>query len=528
MRYAIISDIHANLPALEAVIQDCVRQGVKQIICLGDTVGYGPNPVETLSRIREVSSSIIQGNHDAAICGTLDTSLFNEFAKSIVLKHREELSHEDLDYLRELPLILEADTFICVHGSYLQPQEFYYVSTELEAQYTFQALPRHCHLLFVGHTHIPGVFELQSDNTILHHSPEIMTLQDSSRYIINPGAVGFSRDVNRQATYVIYETDTHQIFFKSVDYSLLAYRRSVIDKDYPLDRYWFLRDINEHDAPVNEPPPSEMEEGMRAIPDHNTAPTPTENRTATIQNEALLEAHHIALAQVQQIKAKNKRLSTLLIVTLCIIIVGIFVIIVFIYMPQKQSFSTQIDESNHSIAFLQEDTYDENETYFIDDLLSSRNLLPSIPIFREHTGKLTGWHYTAQSGSEINTYREIGKNGFTITSSNKENAVTLDSPLITWDTRNGINRIQSHLMVTFQEGTIGFITYDLLQYKPEGNTEVLHTSSSSPADLKRTIKSDRHFTFILKRDTSSVRLSFTFYIKGSVSLYALSLEPLEK
>lgn len=126
MRIAFIADVHANLPALEAVIADAREHGATHLLCLGDIVGYGPQPVETLKRIREVASGVILGNHDAAAAELLDLTIFNHFAKETAERAILALDDEAKAYLRGLPNMLEVKNIACAHGCFEAPETYRY------------------------------------------------------------------------------------------------------------------------------------------------------------------------------------------------------------------------------------------------------------------------------------------------------------------------------------------------------------------------------------------------------------------
>ena len=242
MRVAFISDVHSNLPALEAVIADARLQKVNHLICLGDIVGYGPQPVETIQRLREVASAVIMGNHDAAACGLLNPTDFNPFARETAERAVLTLQEPERKWLRSLPYILEGGDFIGVHGSLESPEQFAYLDTKADAMVSFTRHPE-VKLLVVGHTHNAGAFVQNGDNgpaLRVEPSEEGLTLKPGMRCILNPGSVGFPRSENIVATYAIYDTDKRHITFCEVEYDLAAYRLAVVRNGYNVAHYWFL------------------------------------------------------------------------------------------------------------------------------------------------------------------------------------------------------------------------------------------------------------------------------------------------
>lgn len=240
MRIAFLADIHANLQALEAVLADARAQEVNHVICLGDIVGYGPQPAETLTRVREVASSVIMGNHDAAAAGDFDVRRFNAFAKETAERAKLALSDEDKAYLRDLPHILELKNIACTHGSFVCPEMFPYLRTAQEAQECLEAMPK-ATLLLVGHTHLRRLFVLEKRaKSVTELPPKDMTLTSGARYVINPGSVGFPRSNTFNAEYLIYDEATKRLMFRSVPYDLAPYRRAVMQNGYNQFHYWFL------------------------------------------------------------------------------------------------------------------------------------------------------------------------------------------------------------------------------------------------------------------------------------------------
>ena len=156
MRIAIVSDLHANLTAWRIVLADLADMKAEQIICLGDVMGYGPHPVELLESVYSVVNVTLMGNHDAAVCGRLSTATFSPRAKTAVARHRELLTPTALEWLAQLPLTYEGSDFRCTHGEFSKPAEFRYVVAPEDALPSWRATSEQ--LLFVGHSHRPGIY----------------------------------------------------------------------------------------------------------------------------------------------------------------------------------------------------------------------------------------------------------------------------------------------------------------------------------------------------------------------------------
>ena len=218
MRFAIISDIHANLPALDAVINDMQTYNIDHIICLGDIVGYGPFPSECLTRVREMTDYVIMGNHEAATAGLFDVNYFYDDAKEHILWTKEQLSHEELEYMRGLHYMLNFETFMISHGDFENPDCFPYIETEAEAMSCFNS--NQYKLMFVGHTHIQLAHRLDHNGNYAAIMKETIDLNPKWRYIANPGSVGVSRDGKFGAGYLIFDSDLSQLFMRRVSYNL--------------------------------------------------------------------------------------------------------------------------------------------------------------------------------------------------------------------------------------------------------------------------------------------------------------------
>lgn len=226
MRLAILSDVHGNLPACEAVLQDIERRDVDQILCLGDMVGYGPRPAEVLQLLRQAGARMILGNHDAAVCGMLDYSDFRETAQRIVDWTREELDREAIEYLRSLPYILEGDKWICSHCDLVQPDAFFYLEEETDARASWSVSDTP--LLFVGHTHAPMIHLLDTEDGYHQLPAQGLEMDAQERHIINVGSVGFSRDADYRAPYVILDEATRSVSWVRVPYDVAALEADCI------------------------------------------------------------------------------------------------------------------------------------------------------------------------------------------------------------------------------------------------------------------------------------------------------------
>jgi predicted phosphodiesterase len=232
MRFAIISDVHANLEALEVVLGDIGRRHPDSVICLGDFVGYGPDPVICVERLRPVLAGAVVGNHDRAAAGTLDIEDFNPFAQAAILWTREQLTAPVRSYLRDLPTEITPGGFFAVHGSLRDPVEEYIIDLHT-ARGTFAA--RSFQLCVVGHTHVPAIFTLNGDTVSAAPFPADTSLQleGERRYIVNVGSVGQPRDGDPRAAYAWFDDQAQVITMIRLAYPVEHTQRKMAEVGLP-------------------------------------------------------------------------------------------------------------------------------------------------------------------------------------------------------------------------------------------------------------------------------------------------------
>ncbi len=229
MRFAFVSDIHANLQAWRAVWPDTVAHNVDRVICLGDIVGYGPRPAETLSDIYTRASYFVVGNHDAAVAGLFDASQFSDDAQRMIAWTRERLGSQAFDLIKQLPYAFQIDAggfdAVCVHASMSDPAEFDYIFEEEDARAHWAACEER--LAFVGHTHVPQADVLNADDTYECLPPGELHIEPDKRYIINVGSVGMPRDNDFRAVYCIYDTETHTVSWHRTAYDVEGLKEDI-------------------------------------------------------------------------------------------------------------------------------------------------------------------------------------------------------------------------------------------------------------------------------------------------------------
>ena len=231
MLYGILSDIHGNHDALDAVLRGLERERVDAYVCLGDIVGYGPQPLECLHRVRKVADYVVGGNHDLAVADKLSIDGFNVLAREATLWTRNELSEEDVAYLADLPLVEHLDGLDIVHSTLCSPELFDYIQTSYDASLSM-ALMR-SPVCFIGHSHVPIVFV---QNGVISYSLESeITVGDGSRAIVNVGSVGQPRDRDPRACCAIYDTETRTMQLRRYRYDVEAVVSKVQDAGLPIE-----------------------------------------------------------------------------------------------------------------------------------------------------------------------------------------------------------------------------------------------------------------------------------------------------
>ena len=222
MRYALISDIHANQQAWEAVSKDIDEVGVDQVICLGDVVGYGPAPVRVLEGVYAKSSHFVLGNHDAVIGGQLDPECFYDEARYIIEWTRKNLNKFAKDFFAQVPMIVQDDAFLCVHAEAAVPDRYDYIFEPHEAIESFAACAQQ--LIFVGHTHCPCVMMKRGDDDPIYRAGKDFMIEDDFRYLVNVGSVGDPRDGDTRSSYCILDLDAKTVQYRKVEFDIEGFR----------------------------------------------------------------------------------------------------------------------------------------------------------------------------------------------------------------------------------------------------------------------------------------------------------------
>lgn len=232
MRYGIFSDVHSNVTALQSVLAELDGANVDRLICLGDIVGYGPNPNECCAILRQRGVAAIMGNHDEAALSNEHDEWFNDNAQAAIAWTRRNLAAENRAFLAALPAELAFDSFALVHGS--PARHFDYILDVGDAVRAFRATQKP--ITFVGHSHVAEVYFQAADGRTFHerlaHGGSVV-IESGFRYIINPGSVGQPRDRNPQASYAIYDEARGAVDVRRVNYDIGAVQRLMEEAKLP-------------------------------------------------------------------------------------------------------------------------------------------------------------------------------------------------------------------------------------------------------------------------------------------------------
>ncbi len=223
MRFAIFSDIHSNLHALEAVLADAEAQSATHLVCLGDIVGYNAYPSECVERIRGLDCLVVKGNHDEQVCMRHGNDEFNALAETALDYSRRALSDEQKNWLAGLRLQRLVRDFTIVHATLDTPHKWGYIFNQLDAGASFNY--QHTNVCFIGHTHAPRAYI--RDGMVHTHHLDILKIEPGKKYLINVGSVGQPRDLNWRAAYCIYDCKTHEVELRRVEYDLAAAQAAI-------------------------------------------------------------------------------------------------------------------------------------------------------------------------------------------------------------------------------------------------------------------------------------------------------------
>jgi diadenosine tetraphosphatase ApaH/serine/threonine PP2A family protein phosphatase len=230
VRYAIVSDVHGNLEALRAVLDDAAARA-DGVVCLGDSVGYGADPAACVELLDRRARAIVAGNHEYGVAGRLDLDWFNRWARAAAEWTRERLDDDHRAWLGALPLVRELEDATLVHASPAQPDEWDYLVTPDDG---FGAFPhfatRWC---FVGHSHVSGAWSLGSSGPDFDPRPTVVCAEAGRRYIVNVGSVGQPRDRDPRACYGVWDVEAGRVEIRRVAYDVETARAKIVAAGLP-------------------------------------------------------------------------------------------------------------------------------------------------------------------------------------------------------------------------------------------------------------------------------------------------------
>lgn len=229
MRFAIFSDLHANLEATEAMLADAHEKECTHFVCLGDLVGYNANPHECLDLVRQMECPVVMGNHDEQASLGESSRDFNDLAEEAINWTRDHLTDADKQWLSELRLVRQVRDFTIVHATLDTPAEWGYVFKNLDAvaSLTYQ----HTTVCFFGHTHVAGAFV--RDEGVKRVVTEHLRIEPGKKYFINTGSVGQPRDGDWRAAYCIYDLDRNVVEQRRLKYDIATAQKKIIKAGLP-------------------------------------------------------------------------------------------------------------------------------------------------------------------------------------------------------------------------------------------------------------------------------------------------------
>lgn len=228
-RYAVLGDIHGNWEALSTVLADAEAQGCTVFVSVGDVVGYNANPAACLDKVREMNFVVVRGNHDHYCSHEESLRDFHPLAAKVIRWTRDQLSEEQIDYLRGLKMHRSVDGFTMVHSTLDMPDHWGYVFDTLEAEAHFNY--QHTSVCFYGHTHVPIVFDKLG--RVTRRDTATLKVEIGHKYFINVGSVGQPRDGDPRCAYVIYDTGTKMVELRRLTYDLPTTQSKIHDAGLP-------------------------------------------------------------------------------------------------------------------------------------------------------------------------------------------------------------------------------------------------------------------------------------------------------
>jgi predicted phosphodiesterase len=229
MRLGIFSDIHANLEALQAVLTAYENEKIDRFLCAGDVVGYGASPNECVELVRETTTEVVLGNHDAAVSGIMDYSYYYDAARRVLDLHANSLTADGMAWLSNLPYSRrypDLGVRLC-HGSPIEEREFDYIFAPEQAFSLLPFYPLLDQITFIGHSHLCRVFAL-TPTTVEEIAAKQFYVDRERKFVISVGSIGQPRDYDNRASYTTYDTDTKRFEFKRIEYDIETAAEKVL------------------------------------------------------------------------------------------------------------------------------------------------------------------------------------------------------------------------------------------------------------------------------------------------------------
>ena len=229
-RYAILSDVHSNIEALDAAL--ALIESDDEVLCLGDIVGYGPNPNECVAKIRALATATVLGNHDVAAIDNFGLAYFNPAAREAMRWTQRMINEDSKTWLNSLGYEYRMPGFLLVHGA---PKNYFeYILDKAGAARAFAATD--APIIFIGHTHIAEYYALETDGTISHKHLQQggeVVLEPGVRYIVNVGSVGQPRDLNPRASFGFYDAGRRVVEIVRFDYAIARVQEKIASAHLP-------------------------------------------------------------------------------------------------------------------------------------------------------------------------------------------------------------------------------------------------------------------------------------------------------
>ncbi|MGB7970430.1 MAG: metallophosphoesterase family protein [Candidatus Deferrimicrobiaceae bacterium] len=228
MRIAVVSDIHSNEDALDAVIREIDRQRVDRVLHLGDLVGYNAEPEKCIRWAREHSAAGVMGNHDAVVTGKASGEFFHAPALLAARWSAEHISPESLAYLSALPESHRfSEEILLVHGAPSDPDRYLFLLEEAEEEVDMLSKGSPPRVVFFGHTHVPVAYVRKKDGSTVSAPLEALRIEEGETAMLNPGSVGQPRDRNPHSSFLIFETGSGEASWTRVPYDVKSCQQKV-------------------------------------------------------------------------------------------------------------------------------------------------------------------------------------------------------------------------------------------------------------------------------------------------------------